>query len=137
MHLIFAALSVFANTVMAADSASGLSTHVLDISQGKPGAGCNVETFRLDDKEWTLVGRSKTDENGRIASALVLDAEEVQLKNDTTYKLRFDTAEYYERDGIDCFYPHVEVMFRIADATRHFHVPITLAPYGYSTYKGQ
>ncbi|CAJ0928565.1 unnamed protein product, partial [Mesorhabditis belari] len=115
---------------------AGLSTHVLDISLGKPGQDIEVKTYHLENETWDLIGKNKTDSNGRISSALFLEGKESKFSNGL-YKLRFEIGKYYEEKGILTFYPYVEIFFKIDDSSQHFHVPLTLSPFGYSTYKGQ
>ena len=103
-----------------------LSTHVLDTGVGRPAAGVRI-TLRSaagDD-----LAEAVTDTDGRAAAigAGGLAAGE--------YRLRFDTGSYFAQQGITGFYPEVVVTF-VVDGTQHFHVPLLLSPYGYSTYRG-
>ncbi|TMS34484.1 hypothetical protein L596_002066 [Steinernema carpocapsae] len=75
---------------------------------------------------------STTGQDGRVDSI----HKNVPLEAGT-YKIRFETKKYFDRIGQDTFFPYVEVPFVITDASQHYHVPITLSNYGYSTYKGQ
>ena len=104
-----------------------LSTHVLDTSAGHPAEGVPVE---LRSADGSLVGASRTDADGRVGSIGpdLLDAGD--------YTLRFDTAAYFAATGTDGFYPEVTIAFRVADAAQHYHVPLLLNPFGYSTYRG-
>ena len=114
-----------------------ISTHVLDTARGHPAAGVPV-TLHLVPAPGEPAGRGReiargtTDADGRIrelvAPGASLDAG--------TYSLRFDTAAYFASVGIDAFYPEVSVVFVVRDATQHYHVPLLLSPYGYSTYRG-
>jgi 5-hydroxyisourate hydrolase len=111
---------------------SSITTHVLDTSLGRPAVGVAVALYRLSaDLGATKVGGGTTDDDGRIRALLpagaTLDAGD--------YRLHFDTGGYFARDGRECFYPAVDVTFRIA-ADAHYHVPLLLNPYGYSTYRG-
>ena len=72
-----------------------------------------------------------TNEDGRLGD--LIDPEDFTRG---VYKLRFDTAAYYDVFGLKCFYPFVEVAFNIEDPKQHYHVPLLLSPYGYSTYRG-
>jgi 5-hydroxyisourate hydrolase len=111
-----------------------LSTHILDISTGQPASGVTVQLHKYNaaQKTWTAVAEKKTDAAGRIPdflpSASVAGAP-------GTYKLTFVTQPYFERKKQQSFYPFIEVVFEIKDGA-HYHVPITLSAYGYSTYRG-
>ena len=99
-----------------------LSTHILDIARGRPAAGVRV---RLESGDATHLDAGTTDDDGRVGSlggALEPGA----------YVLRFATGGYL---GPDAFYPEVVVGFRVGD-DEHYHVPLLLSPYGYSTYRG-
>ncbi|MGV9796572.1 hydroxyisourate hydrolase [Mycobacterium sp. NPDC003449] len=103
-----------------------LSTHILDTSLGRAAEG--VEVVLEHDGE--RIGDGVTDADGRIGSIgpQRLDAGD--------YTLRFRTGSYFAADGRDCFYPEVIVVFTIADAAQHYHVPLLLNPFGYGTYRG-
>lgn len=109
-----------------------LSSHILDISTGTPAKGVSVKLERLNDKTktWSQVDSKVTDENGRIKE--FLDASK---SNVGVYRLTFLVADYFKKSNVDSFYPFIEVVFQIKDEN-HYHVPITLSPYGYSTYRG-
>ncbi len=103
-----------------------LSTHVLDTSVGRAAVGVAVAL----EHDGQQIGDGVTDADGRIGSIGPdrLDAGD--------YTLRFDTGSYFAAGGRDCFYPEVVVVFAIADADQHYHVPLLLNPFGYGTYRG-
>jgi 5-hydroxyisourate hydrolase len=103
-----------------------LSTHVLDTSRGRPAAGVRVALQYASGAE---VGHGVTDADGRIPS---FGPERLGAGD---YRLRFDTAAYFAELGVSCFYPEVVVTFSVS-GDEHFHVPLLLNPYGYSTYRG-
>ena len=109
---------------------SGITTHVLDTSRGCPAAGVPVVLERAVDSGWQPAGRDTTDADGR-ASDLLSSAPE-----DGCYRLTFDTGTYFRAVGKAGFYPEVSVTFVVGDATEHYHVPLLLSPFGYSTYRG-
>jgi len=111
---------------------STITTHVLDISRGQPAAGVPVSLEAEASGEWKLVGAGTTDENGRI-SALV--SPEIALSAGV-HRLIFDTAKYFAAHNVRGFYPQVVVVFTIRDPAQHYHVPLLLSPFGYSTYRG-
>ena len=109
-----------------------LSSHILDISKGAPAAGVTIKLEKQNEKnkEWTLVDEKVTDKNGRIGDFL-------DSKHDNTgiYKLIYMVSDYFKKENVESFYPFIEVVFQIKDKA-HYHVPITLSAYGYSTYRG-
>jgi 5-hydroxyisourate hydrolase len=106
---------------------SGITTHVLDTSRGRPAAGVRIVLERRgEDYRWREVGRGLTDEDGRLRT---LTGSTIQTG---TYRITFDT-EFYEPD---CFFPEVSIMFEVKDAGQHYHVPLLLSPFGYTTYRG-
>lgn len=110
-----------------------LSSHILDISTGKPAPDVNVRLMMQEKSgSWKLVNTQKTDANGRIGTFL---PNEAGVAHDGTYKLIFETTPYFQNQGLKSFYPYVEVNFNI-EGEKHYHVPITLSAYGYSTYRG-
>lgn len=112
---------------------SAITTHILDISRGRPASDVPVVLERLSDEgEWQELGRGATDEDGRLRNLLPDDARLLS----GSYRLTFETGKYFASQGLESFYPQVTVNFVIHDATQHYHVPLLLSPYGYSTYRG-
>jgi 5-hydroxyisourate hydrolase len=112
---------------------SAITTHVLDTARGCPAEGVRVALEQLDRAEqWRVVGRGTTDGNGRIRTLL---AESVE-PTPGLYRLLFDTRAYFEGHRVRAFFPHVLVTFEVSDAKAHYHVPLLLSPFGYSTYRG-
>ncbi|MBV8759258.1 MAG: hydroxyisourate hydrolase [Deltaproteobacteria bacterium] len=103
-----------------------ITTHVLDTAAGKPGRGIAVELERIEHGQWHLIGGGVTDDDGRLRT--LTPAGPVQPG---TYRIRFQTGAYGNP-----FFPSVEIQFVVDDGTQHFHVPLLLSPYGYSTYRG-
>jgi 5-hydroxyisourate hydrolase len=112
---------------------SAITTHVLDTSQGRPASGVHV-TLEIQASEgaWHLLGQGETDLDGRLRS-LLPDGETPAAG---TYRLTFDTGAYFRAQQRVAFYPHVSVVFEVRDAAQHYHVPLLLNPFGYSTYRG-
>lgn len=110
---------------------SGLSTHVLDLSTGKPAAGVAVRLERAQGDGFVRVSEHSTNEDGRVGS--LLGSEALQT---ATYRLTFAIGPYVAAQGLPVFYPEAQVMFVVADALRHHHIPLLLSPFGYSTYRG-
>jgi len=107
-----------------------LSTHVLDVMRGTAAAGLEVTLSRREPNgDWKDIGGAETDADGRVR-----ELAEGELESGD-YRLRFATRRYFERSGLNVFYPEVSVIFTIEDSS-HLHVPLLLSPYGYTTYKG-
>lgn len=109
-----------------------LSSHILDVSKGMPASGVAIklEKYSEDSKLWSFVEEKITDKNGRIADFLKDDKSNVGI-----YKLTYYISDYFTKNKTESFYPFIEVVFQIKDGA-HYHVPITLSAYGYSTYRG-
>jgi 5-hydroxyisourate hydrolase len=108
---------------------SRITTHVLDTSRGLPAAGVSVALERETEDGWASVGRGETDADGRLKS---LTGAEVEAG---TYRLTFETGAYFAAHGVESFYPRVAVTFSV-NAGEHYHVPLLVNPFGYSTYRG-
>ena len=112
---------------------SSITTHVLDTARGQPAAGISVALeIKSEDGTWRTVGSSRTDQDGRVRDGLA-PANGIAIG---TYRLHFATGEYFRAQAHETFYPEVIVTFRIRSASDHHHVPLLLAPFGYSTYRG-
>ncbi len=111
---------------------SAITTHILDISTGFPARGVPVTLEKQTETNWEIIGKGITDEDGRLRDLLASDAI-LQAGN---YRLTFDTETYFARQQTEGFYPQVTVAFAVRDAAQHYHVPLLLSPFGYSTYRG-
>lgn len=110
-----------------------ITTHILDLSTGKPANHVTVTLdFFVDQKAWREVGGGVSDLDGRVENLVDSDAD-VQMG---TYRLTFYTAVYFSSAKIESFYPHVSITFIVNDASQHYHVPLLVSPFGYSTYRG-
>ncbi|HJZ70637.1 MAG TPA: hydroxyisourate hydrolase [Vicinamibacterales bacterium] len=108
-----------------------ITTHVLDIARGGPAVGVAVILELRQASEWTPVGRGETDGNGRVAT-LTSGALAPGV-----YRLTFDVAAYQRERGLDAnFFPEVRITFNVKDTDEHYHIPLLLSPFGYSTYRG-
>ena len=110
---------------------SGLTTHVLDTASGRPAAGMAVTVEARDGDGWTGVGGGVTDADGRVPGLVASGALRAGV-----HRLTFATGAWFEAAGVAGFYPEVTVVCRIEDPGAHYHVPLLLSPYGYSTYRG-
>ncbi len=134
-NLILTALLTFLFSIssVAQEKVYQLSCHILDINAGQPAAGVTIVLSKLNERqEWVTIERKQTDTNGRVKDFL---EQKNGVKNDGIYKLTFLVAPYFEARSQESFYPFIEVAFEIKGDS-HYHVPITLSPYGYSTYRG-
>jgi len=108
-----------------------ITTHVLDTSLGKPGADIAVELERDDKGVWKLIGGGVTDADGRLKTLTppgpVMPAH---------YRIRFQTGLYFAAHNVAGFFPVVEIQFTVVDGGAHYHVPLLLSPYAFSTYRG-
>lgn len=110
-----------------------ITTHILDTARGRPAAGVVVLLERRGSAgEWERVGRGETDADGRLRT-LVPEGAPLAAG---VYRLTFDTGDYFAAQGSDGFYPEAIVVFNVSGAGEHYHVPLLLSPYGYSTYRG-
>jgi 5-hydroxyisourate hydrolase len=111
---------------------SPITSHVLDTSLGQPARALPIELARLQpDGTWRVLAEGLTDADGRVRHLMAGAPLETG-----TYRLRFDTKSYFAATARDSLYPHVDVTFAVRDAAEHYHVPLLLSPFGYSTYRG-
>jgi 5-hydroxyisourate hydrolase len=126
-NLIQMSAGIILSLVSTAAYAEGISTHVLDIKDGVGRADVPVTLSIQDDNDsWTSIGEAMTEENGRVESF----GEGVTVEGGV-YKLTFDMSQ----DG-ETFFPEIDVVFNVEDPEEHYHVPVIVSPYGYSTYRG-
>lgn len=124
---------LFSLQVFSQEKQYQLSSHILDINTGFPAKDVKISLSKMNDKQnWTLIDEKITDENGRVKDLLPQDKKS---DNKGIYKLTFYTEPYFKLQNKESFYPFIEVVFEIKDNS-HYHVPITLSPFGYSTYRG-
>ena len=112
---------------------SRITTHVLDISRGRPAGGVVITLeVQTEAGDWRAVGRGRTDADGRLKSLTA----EGEVLSEGVYRLTFETESYFAALGVETFYPLAVVVFRVRDASEHYHVPLLVSPFGYSTYRG-
>lgn len=134
-NVILMAIALFmsVSSVMAQDKVYQLSSHILDINTGRPAEGVKIVLSKQSGKTgWNVIEERMTDGNGRVKDFL---EKKPGVDNRGVYKLTYYVAPYFESQSQDTFYPFIDVVFEIKDGS-HYHVPITLSPYGYSTYRG-
>ncbi len=111
---------------------SPITTHVLDTAQGHPAPGIEVTLEHHENGAWKSLARGVTNQDGRIGD-LLPDGAELSAG---VYRLVFHVGPYHQASGTKSFYPHIPVVFEIENPRQHYHVPLLLNPYGYSTYRG-
>jgi 5-hydroxyisourate hydrolase len=112
---------------------SAITTHVLDTSRGRPAAGIPVRLEQMQpDRTWKTIGNGETDRDGRLQTLLPADVSLVA----GTYRLIFETKKYFDGLTARAFYPSIAITFEAAAGETHYHVPLLLSPFGYSTYRG-
>ncbi|TQV86205.1 hydroxyisourate hydrolase [Exilibacterium tricleocarpae] len=108
-----------------------ITTHILDTHRGAPATGVGVGLSRRTTNGWRSLACGSTDGDGRIETWSEGFASELGV-----YQLEFATADYFRGLGVQTFYPSVTITFEITDRRQHYHVPLLLSAYGYSTYRG-
>jgi 5-hydroxyisourate hydrolase/2-oxo-4-hydroxy-4-carboxy-5-ureidoimidazoline decarboxylase len=114
-----------------ADMSSHITTHALDTSIGIPANKMLITLKGLKNNEWNPISVGLTNDDGRISDVLPPG----KLLEPNTYTMTFNTNDYYESHGQKGFYPEVSIQFTVTDNT-HYHIPLLINPYGYTTYKG-
>ena len=108
-----------------------ITTHVLDVARGGPAVGVTVILELRQASEWAPVGRGTTDEKGRVMS--LVDGP----FSPGAYRLTFDVGAYQREMGFHTnFFPEVRITFNVKDTDEHYHIPLLLSPYVYTTYRG-
>ena len=114
---------------------AGLSTHVLDTSKGKPAAELKIELYKILDTEKILIKTVLTNEDGRIDEPLI----STENLEETHYELLFFAGDYLKKQNSDLkyvFLDKIPISFFVSNKSEHYHVPLLLSPFGYSTYRG-
>ncbi len=110
---------------------SQITCHILDTTKGKPVAGVPVILYEMNNDSWNEIAGNVTDNDGRIPD--LLDSDLV-LKTGI-YKMKFVTRVYFDHLSVRAFYPFIEIIFEVTDG-EHYHIPLLLSPFGYTTYRG-
>jgi hydroxyisourate hydrolase len=110
---------------------SQITTHVLDTSVGKPAENIFLFLEKFEDDSWVKIAEGTTNEDGRVKSFLKAN-EKLDFGK---YRITFETEKYFSQKNVKTFYPKITIEFYIYDDT-HYHVPLLLGPFGYSTYRG-
>ena len=125
-------MSLSAISSLALAAGNPLSVHVLNLENGLPSPGVNVTLEKHVDNGWQPLAQGVTNEQGRIGelfpAKLAFEAGE--------YRVVFKTGEYFKKTGRETFFPEIPVIFEVKNAEQHYHIPLLLSPYGFSTYRG-
>ena len=110
---------------------SPITTHILDTHLGKPAQDVPIQLRALKKGSFVDIASGRTDDDGRITNLLPAGPIDPGI-----YQMRFDTEAYHSGLGIQGFYPEVVVTFEIKSSDEHYHIPLLLSPFAYSTYRG-
>ena len=111
---------------------SQITTHILDTSRGQPASGVGVALHQWVEQKWIEIAVGHSNRDGRVSDLLKPDL----VLPEGNCKLIFATGDYYHANNSPCFYPFVEIQFHIVGDGQHYHVPLLLNPFGYTTYRG-
>ncbi|KAG5315632.1 HIUH hydrolase, partial [Pseudoatta argentina] len=110
-----------------------ITTHVLDTSRGRPADGLFVCLYKFENNNWIFLKESTTDSNGRCED-LLQDMQE--NPGSGRFKIEFRVNDYFKRIATAFMYPMIDVMFDVQHSNEHYHIPLLLNPFGYTTYRG-
>ncbi|APQ14063.1 hydroxyisourate hydrolase [Pseudomonas oryzihabitans] len=128
----FVLLAALALPGLAVAAPNPLSVHVLNLETGVPSAGVHVTLERHQGESWQPLAEEVTNEQGRVPALFPED----QTFAKGEYRVVFKTGDYYHQQGRSAFFPEIPVVFEVTQPTQHYHIPLLLSPYGFSTYRG-
>lgn len=111
---------------------SQITTHVLDTSRGLPAKGLAISLFEQTENGWNELAHGTTNSDGRVSDLL---SDEVKLSSGN-YRVHFATTDYFNKMGDKIFYPFVDIVFTLDEGVSHYHIPLLVTAFGYSTYRG-
>ena len=132
LRTTLAALSLSAISSVALAAGNPLSVHVLNLENGLPSPGVNVTLEKHVGQNWQPLAQGVTNEQGRIGELFPAK----QAFEAGEYRVVFKTGEYFKKTGHETFFPEIPVIFEVKNADQHYHIPLLLSPYGFSTYRG-
>lgn len=130
--LLAAALALSCLQAAAAAANNPLSVHILDLQSGQPTAGVAVTLEQRDGQQWRALSKGVTDAQGRVRA--LYPAGKTLASG--AYRIVFKTGEHYAKLRQPTFFDQIPVEFKVEDTAQHYHIPLLLSPYGYSTYRG-
>ncbi|PWN91894.1 hydroxyisourate hydrolase [Acaromyces ingoldii] len=114
-------------------SRSPITCHVLDSTLGRPASSVNVSLAALAQSDFQILAQGQTDNDGRCTTLL----DPSSKLSPGIYRMTFETGQYFARDSRPSFYPRVEILFTLPDTPDpHYHIPLLLSPFSYTTYRG-
>ncbi|KTT67551.1 hydroxyisourate hydrolase [Pseudomonas oryzihabitans] len=128
----FVLLAALALPGLAVAASNPLSVHVLNLETGVPSAGVHVTLERQVGESWQPLAEEVTNEQGRVPALFPED----QTFAKGEYRVVFKTGDYYRQQGRSGFFPEIPVVFEVTQPAQHYHIPLLLSPYGFSTYRG-
>ncbi|ALE90178.1 hydroxyisourate hydrolase [Pseudomonas versuta] len=132
LRITLTALSLSAISSLALAAGNPLSVHVLNLENGLPSPGVNVTLEKYVGQNWQPLAQGVTNEQGRIGE-LFPDKQAMEAGQ---YRVVFKTGDYFKKAGRDTFFPEIPVIFEVKNVDQHYHIPLLLSPYGFSTYRG-
>ena len=127
-----AAIGLCGLSSLALAAGNPLSVHVLNLENGLPSAGVSVTLEQHVGDHWQSLAEGVTNQQGRIAELFPAN----QAMKPGEYRVVFKTGDYYKKANRETFFPEVPVIFEVKQADQHYHIPLLLSPYGFSTYRG-
>jgi 5-hydroxyisourate hydrolase len=111
---------------------SQITCHVLDITRGLPATSLPVTLYQWLDGHWQAMAQGTTNDDGRVDGLLPVE----MILAAGNYRIHFDTDRYFKLQQQQGFYPYIDIVFTIDSSGTHYHIPLLLSAYGYSTYRG-
>ena len=123
---------MFCASQLAVAAENPISVHVLNLQDGLPSAGVTVTLEKQQGADWKLLQSAVTNQKGRIPALYPAD----KALEKGVYRVTFQTGEWFKQHKIETFFPEIPVIFMVDGSVPHYHIPLLLSPFGYSTYRG-
>lgn len=123
---------LFSASTLAMAARNPVSVHVLNLQDGLPSPGVSVTLEEKEGSAWKLLNTASTNEQGRVNALYPADTK----LEKGTYRVTFKTGAWFKQHKAETFFPEVPVIFTVDGSVPHYHIPLLLSPYGYSTYRG-
>jgi 5-hydroxyisourate hydrolase len=132
LKTLIASAALCSLSTFALAAGNPLSVHVLNLQDGLPSPDVSVTLEQLNGKTWRKLNEGSTNEQGRITALY----PEGRTLESGTYRVTFETGEWFKKHNTASFFPEVPVIFEVDGTVPHYHIPLLLSPYGFSTYRG-